>query len=237
VLRTNLDFAILEAGAETVMVTSPLEREQKSMTVANLGLAFARAGRRVVLADADFRRPMLDTLFKLDGRPGLTDVAVGRVELGDALAAVAIPGLDRPSPATQPRPSGNGNTDAASRGRLYILPSGPTPADAGEFVAKRAVTEILEELRVPADLVLVDAPPVLDGSSAIALSVNVDALVVVIGLDDVRAELLAETRRRLETSPGTKLGIIVTGGRGGLGEFNTGRHGAGRPKRLVAHQR
>jgi polysaccharide biosynthesis transport protein len=239
VLRTNLDFAILEAGAQTVMVSSPLEREQKSTTVANLGLAFARAGRRVVLVDADFRRPMLDTLFKLDGRPGLTDVAVGRGELEDALAAVAIPGLDRPDPppATQGRPSGNGSIDAASHGRLYILPSGPLPADAGEFVARRAVTDVLEQLRVSADLVLVDAAPVLDGSSAIALSANVDALVVVIGVGDVRAELLAETRRFLDTSPGTKLGIIVTGGRGGFGELNTGRSGAARPKRLVAQQR
>jgi Mrp family chromosome partitioning ATPase/capsular polysaccharide biosynthesis protein len=239
VLRMNLDFAILKAGAQTVMVTSPLQREQKSTTVANLGLAFARAGRQVVLVEADFRCPMLDTLFGLDGRPGLTDVAVGRVELRDALGAVAIPGLTRPdpSPVSQPGSSGNGNIDAASRGRLFVLPSGPTPADAAEFVARSAVTDMLGELRLSADLVLVDAPPVLDGSSAIALSVHVDALVVVIGVEDVRAELLAETRRLLDTSPGTKLGIIVTGGEGGLGGINTGLYGAARAKRLIANQR
>jgi polysaccharide biosynthesis transport protein len=239
VLRTNLDFVILEAGARIVMVTSPLEREQKSTTVANLGLAFARTGRRVVLVDADFRRPMLESSFKLDGRPGLTDVAVGRVELSEALSPIAISELDRsdPPPLTQPALPADGNTDTAFRDILYVLPSGPIPVDAGEFVARPALAEILEKLRDRADLVFVDAPPVLEGSSAIALSANVDALVVVIGLDSVRTELLTETRRVLNTLPVPQLGIIVTGSEGRLGDFDTGRYGAAREKRLVASRR
>jgi polysaccharide biosynthesis transport protein len=241
VLRTNLDFAILEAGARTVMVTSPLEREQKSTTVANLGLAFARAGRRVVVVDADFRRPMLHTLFKLDGRPGLTDVALRHVEPGDALDAIPIPGLDRsvPPPGTRPGLSADGDIDGAVRDRLYVMPAGLIPAAAGELVAKPAVADVLEQLRERADLVLVDAPPILDGSSAVALSVNVDALVVVVGLDTVRAEVLGETRRVLDASPGMKLGVIVTGAEGALRDFDTARYGghAAQAKRLVANRR
>ena len=67
-LRTNVDFVNLERNARVIMVTSALDREGKSTTIANLAVAFARTGRRVVLVDLDLRRPALDRFFDLEGR-------------------------------------------------------------------------------------------------------------------------------------------------------------------------
>jgi Mrp family chromosome partitioning ATPase len=88
-LRTNLEFVNLEAAARTLMVTSAVEGEGKSTTAANLALALARSGRKVVLVDLDLRRPFLDHFFDLTG-PGLTEVALGHVQLEQALARIPV---------------------------------------------------------------------------------------------------------------------------------------------------
>src|SRR4051794_4252432 len=88
-LRTNLDFVSLGREARTIMVTSAVEQEGKSTTIANLALAMARAGQRVVLVDLDLRRPYVDRFFGVTG-PGVTQVALGHVTLEEALAPIAI---------------------------------------------------------------------------------------------------------------------------------------------------
>ena len=93
-LRINLDFANLSIKARTIMITSATEQEGKSTTVANLAIALARAGRRVVLVDLDLRKPFIDHFFDLTGRPGLTDVALGNVTLDQALWSIPFPGSD-----------------------------------------------------------------------------------------------------------------------------------------------
>jgi len=93
-LRINLDFANLSIKARTIMVTSATEQEGKSTTVANLAVALAKAGRRVVLVDLDLRKPYLDRFFDLTGRPGMTDVALGHVTLDQAMWSIPIPGAD-----------------------------------------------------------------------------------------------------------------------------------------------
>src|SRR5207248_1374590 len=80
-LRTNVDFANLERGAKTIMVTSAVEGEGKSTTAANLAVAFARSGKRVVLIDLDLRRPFVDKFFTANGHPGVTQVALGMASL------------------------------------------------------------------------------------------------------------------------------------------------------------
>ncbi len=117
-LRTNLEFANLERGARSIMVTSGLEEEGKSTTVANLAIAFARTGKRVALVDLDLRRPSLARFFDLNGRPGLTDVALGHVDLDEALATVRSSRADDDDPETNGGLHFNGNVgmDGAARG-------------------------------------------------------------------------------------------------------------------------
>ena len=209
-LRTNVDFVNLERDARVIMVTSALDREGKSTTIANLAVAFARTGRRVVLVDLDLRRPALDRFFDLEGREGLTNVALGEVSLDEAIKYVAVePEVTASRRGRSTNVEGNGN--GAIEGVLELLLSGPPPPAAGEFVASEAVGEILDELRERADLVLVDAPPLLQVGDAITLTARVDALFVVTRLKMMRRPALKELARVLETCPAEKLGFVVTG--------------------------
>jgi capsular exopolysaccharide synthesis family protein len=187
VLRTNLDFFNMEHGARTIMVTSAVEQEGKSTTVANLAVALSRAGQRVILVDLDLRRPTLDGFFQFEGRPGLTDIALGRARLAPP------------------------ETLDGSQGSLEVLTSGPLPPDAGEFVSGRQLATILDELRERADIVLIDSPPLLAVGDAIALSAKVDGMIVLTRLGVVRRKTVDELRRVLSTTTAAKIGFVVSG--------------------------
>ena len=219
-LRTNLDFVSLDRDARTIMVTSAVEQEGKSTTIANLAIAMARAGQRVVLVDLDLRRPYLDKFFGIQG-PGITQVALGHVPLEQALARVAIADPDS-GEASSSRSSGNGRikvsgVDGNGNGRakvvkgvLEVLPSGPIPPDPGEFVNTQALSEILAELRDRFDVVLIDAPPALRVGDAMTLSNKVDGVIVVARMKVVRRQMLHELARQLGAMPTPVLGFVVT---------------------------
>jgi non-specific protein-tyrosine kinase len=202
ILATNLDFVNLERNARTIMFTSATHGEGKSTTVANLAVALARGGRRVILVDLDMRKPSLDGLFALHERPGVTTVVLGQVSLSDVL--VPIPLLD-------PGAAADGATDGSARGMVEVLPVGPLPPKPAEFVGSRALAALLAELEQRADLVLIDAPPILDLSDAMTLSAQVDGLVVVTRLPSNKRSTLMELHRVLATAPTTKLGVVLTG--------------------------
>jgi polysaccharide biosynthesis transport protein len=233
-LRTNLDFVTIDRDVQTIMVTSAVEQEGKSTTIANLGVALARSGRRVVLVDLDLRRPFLDKFFNLKG-PGLTQVALGHATLEESLARVAIaePYTRRSRRVGYRNGNGNGNGGGQGvkvvRGVLEVLPSGPVPPDPGEFVGTRVLTEILVRLRDRADIVLIDAPPVLHVGDAMTLSTKVDGIIVVTRMKVVRRQMLNELARQLSTAPTTVLGFVVTGAgeEDGYGEGYGYGYGAG----------
>lgn len=208
-LRTNLDFATLGRDARTIMVTSAVEREGKSTTIANLAVALARSGQRVVLVDLDLRRPFLHRFFDLDG-PGITQVALGRASLDEALVPVSLTDAESRVKAIA-NGNGHGNGHGVPvRGVLGVLASGPIPPDPGEFVRTAVLTEILEELRALADYVLIDAPPALHVGDAMALSTKVDGIIVVTRMQVVRRHMLSELDRQLASSPTPVLGFVVT---------------------------
>jgi polysaccharide biosynthesis transport protein len=205
-LRTNVDFMNLERGARTIMITSALQREGKSTTIANLAVAIARAGRNVALVDLDLRRPVLRRFFNIGARePGVTSVALGRVGLRQALVEV-MANSNGAFGSTS-----NGDEAAATHGMLQVLPAGRLPPDPGEFVASGALGRMLDELAERFDLVLIDTPPVLSVGDTLALSPKVDAMLVAVRLKAIRRPILAELRRALQTCPSVKLGCIVTG--------------------------
>jgi polysaccharide biosynthesis transport protein len=200
VLRTSLEFANADHSFRTIMITSAADAEGKSTTVANLAVTLARAGRRVILIDADLSSPHLHRLFGLDEQPGLTDLALGDTRLEEALRPIGLKGEAS-------------EADHASRrmdrtGSLEVLPGGSTLQDKLGF--ENAVGRIIHRIRDRADIVLVGAPPLLMGD-AIALSAHVDAVVVVARLKALRMSTLEDMSRILDASPATKLGFIVTG--------------------------
>jgi tyrosine-protein kinase len=202
-LRVRLGLATMGPGKRLIMVTSASAREGKSTTVANLAVALAQAGRRVVLCDLDARRAIIHELFHLPGQPGLTDVVAGDVALENSLKAVPIP----PKSYWGRSDSQNGH----GAGVLEVLTLGRTPPDPGEFVGSQRVAEILETLRDRADVVLVDTPAMLAVGDAMTIAGIVDTVLVVVRQGGVRRSTLRELGRVLASSPARPLGFVVTG--------------------------
>jgi succinoglycan biosynthesis transport protein ExoP len=217
-LRANLAFANAHHKARVLMVTSALDEEGKSTTVANLALALARGGRNVVLIDADLRSPRLHDLFDQPGKPGLTDLELGDVELDEALREIQT--LET-------------NERGGRAGTLQLLPAGDALHDPDELGAEAAIARVLREVRPRADVVLVDAAPLLRVGDAVALSAHVDALLVVVHLQSLRSTILDELERTLAATPTTKLGVIVTGAPGTSG-LTYRRYGPPPPETPVA---
>jgi polysaccharide biosynthesis transport protein len=202
VLGTNLGFANLDRGAVSVMVTSAIRGEGKSTTVANLAVALARAGRRVVLLDLDLRGPSIGRLFNIQGRPGLTNVALGDASLDQAMTSIELHA-----------PSANGKGAAprnSLEGTLEVLTSGPAPPNPAEFAGSPTIANILAQLTERADIVLVDAPPLLQLSDAMSLTARVDAVLVIARLSLIRRATLNELKRALRSAPVAQLGFVLT---------------------------
>jgi capsular exopolysaccharide synthesis family protein len=153
-LRTAVQFLALDRPLTRIQVTSANAQEGKTTTLANLGVAFARAGHRVVLVCCDLRRPRIHDFFGLSNAQGLTSVLLGEVPLRRAL---------------QP----------TSTERLFVLASGALPPNPSELLASKRVSDVLDELRGEGYLVLIDSPPVLPVTDAMVLSKRVDATLLV----------------------------------------------------------
>jgi capsular exopolysaccharide synthesis family protein len=206
-LRTNIDFANLDVHAKTIMVTSSVQGEGKSTTAANLAIAYALSGKRVVLVDLDLRKPNLRQFFELGRASGVTDVALGLVPLSKALAPVAVNGL-------------------------WVLQAGTTPPNPGEFVGSQALAGVLTQLAETVDIVLVDAPPLLQVGDAMTLSSAVDAVLVLTRLKTLRRGMLGDLRRALDQMPARVLGFAVTDAKEGAG-YGYGTYGPRRRRGLV----
>ena len=154
-VRTSIQFLTLERPMRTLQVTSPSAQEGKSTTLANLGVALARAGQRVVVVCCDLRRPRIHEFFGLQNTTGFTSVLLGKVPLSAALQPVA----DQP--------------------RLSLLSSGPLPPNPSELLSSRRTIDVLTSLQAEADIVLIDSPPVLPVTDALVLSGRVDATLLV----------------------------------------------------------
>jgi polysaccharide biosynthesis transport protein len=204
ILRANVDFARNETDAKVLLVTSAAEGQGKSTTAANLAVALARAGERVVLADFDLRRPVIHRFFDLDG-PGVTQVATGSAPLDEALAPIPLVWQGARASSI-----GVGNGMRQLGGMLQVLPAGSIPGSVDDVLPNQVVAGVLEDLRKTADIVLVDSTSLVVGD-AMALTSVVDAVLLVIRMDVVRRPILRELKRILVAIPAQTIGFVATG--------------------------
>jgi Mrp family chromosome partitioning ATPase len=205
-LRVNLELASSAAGARTIMITSALSGEGKSVTTLQLARALARAGRRVTLVDLDLRTSALTTLMGLDDRPGITSVVQGECKLTDALVAISVDPVDSSGASADT----NGRRDVGAY--LEAVGSGPRRGHPSEISSSTALSAVLAELEQRADVVLVEAAPVLDFPDAAAVAPRLDGLLLVVSDRDARGPVLAEVRRAVEGWPLLRLGFALTDG-------------------------
>lgn len=184
-LRTSIHFLGLDRPVRTLQVTSPSADEGKSTTVANLGVAFARAGQRVVIVGCDLRRPRIHEFFGLTNSVGLTSVLLGQLPLSAALQAV-------------PAQSG-----------LSILPAGPVPPNPAEVLSSARVEEVLFE--IDADIVLIDSPPILPVTDALVLAPRVDATLIVSLVESTARKEMARAIEMLRQVDAPVAGAVLNG--------------------------
>ena len=205
IFKLNL-ASTLRRGMKVIMFTSASDDEGTSTTVANLAVALTRAGQHVVVVDANMRRPALGSFFGLDDRMGVSDILSGHSQLGDALTIVDV---SREHPVDV---GSNGTSSTGGGGLLEVLPAGPIPGDAAELLDSRAMTELLRELRGRADVVLVDAPPMLPVTDAMVLGTKVDAVVAVARARLASRPHLVALGRALDACAAPRLGFVFVGG-------------------------
>jgi non-specific protein-tyrosine kinase len=185
-LRTNLDFADLDQSLKTLVVTSAGVGEGKSTTLANLAVVSAQAGRKVVLVDADLRRPALHQLFGLSNESGLTTAMVDD-------SALAEPPLQ-----------------AAGVEGLSVLTSGPLPPNPADLMGSRRMEEVIAALAGEADQVFFDTPPVVAVTDAAVLATKVDGVLLVVSAGKTRRESARTAVQRLEQINARLVGTVLT---------------------------
>ena len=213
-LRTNLDFMRVDGDFTSLLVTSSTDGEGKSLAVANLAVTMATAGKKVVVVDANLRRPSQHRFFGIANESGVSTVASGKTQLVDSLAPIHL----------GPSPNGDGNEvgfstkfsnyaawarSTGARSRMYVLPSGPIPPNPGEIVASPSFRIIIDTLAAHADVIIIDSPAVLKTGDAAALASSVDGLVFLVDLRFVRRPMLVQAANQLVRLPCRSLGVLV----------------------------
>ena len=203
VLRTNLMLAASTSGGKSIAVTSAYSGEGKSTIVANLGLVLAKAGKRVTLVSADFRRPRLNEFFRRSTDIGLIEVLSGRATLEQALQRITLPtarGID--ASALGPR----------------LLPSGRIPEDPTELLTSETLADTLKDLEDLSDIVLIDLPPVLPVTDALLVAALTNNVLLVIGPKGNTRPAIASARQQLDRVGARILGAVLNGSHASMAE-------------------
>lgn len=206
VLRSNLGFMDVDRKAKTLMVTSSIQGEGKSVLVANLAVTLALAGKKVIVVDADLRRPRQHRMFELHNDAGASSVTAGDSVLESTLQPVDV--LPPSGDAAQADFTAWAST-AQSVTRLWVLTSGPIPPNPGEIVASQRFAQILARLREEADFVLVDSPAMLAVGDTAALATEVDGLIFLVDMEKARRQVLRAAADQLYRLPCTMMGVAI----------------------------
>jgi capsular exopolysaccharide synthesis family protein len=186
-LRTAILLSFADEPPRVLLTTSPLGGDGKTTISYNLAIAFAQHGRKVLLLDADMRKPSVHTLFRSRKVPGLSEVLTGGAKLSEAV----IP------------------HDYITN--LTLLPSGTTPPNPAELIDSRRFDALLEEAKSQYDLVMIDSPPVLMVTDPVILSTRTDGTIIVLRSQKTTRPVLKRAVDVLSHSYGRKLGFVVNG--------------------------
>ncbi|HTX98893.1 MAG TPA: polysaccharide biosynthesis tyrosine autokinase [Bacteroidota bacterium] len=183
-LRTNLQFAHETNAPKVLMVSSPMPGEGKSTTVANLAIAFAQSGRKVLLIDADLRKPTADTLFGTRREPGLSDVLSGASVIQAAVQSTVVENLS-------------------------LLPCGVIPPNPSEILGSEKMRQLIAEFKEKYDIVLLDSSPVLAVTDPAILATLADAVILVVSAGASRVQNLEHAYEILTNVGGQLIGVVL----------------------------
>lgn len=200
-LRSNLEFMQVDKKSKSFLVTSSFVQEGKTFNVVNLALSMAQAGKKVLLVEADLRKPVIHKIFGINRIPGLTDhilgnyswqeirhtitdIMLGDFELEDILRT---PGLDN----------------------LNIITAGTSPPNPAEILRSERLKEFLKEAYAQYDMIFIDAPPILPVADATEISTLVDGVLLVYTVGKIGRGVLKRAKTSLDNVGGNVVGVIL----------------------------
>ncbi|WP_339226782.1 CpsD/CapB family tyrosine-protein kinase [Oceanobacillus sp. FSL K6-2867] len=183
-VRTNLQFASADEEIQTLLLTSAGPSEGKSMTTANLAVVYAQQGKKVLLIDADLRKPTIHYTFRLDNLKGLSNVLVGDIPLQEAIVPNAVQDLD-------------------------LISCGPIPPNPSELLGSKRMQRMIAEARELYDVIIFDTPPVLAVTDAQILSALVDGSILVVRSKSTETESAQKAIESLRAVNAKVLGTVL----------------------------
>ena len=184
-LRTSVENILSKNGQSlVVIVTSPAPKEGKSTVVANLAVSSAISGRRVLLIDADLRRPVQHAIFEMEREPGLTDCLIGNAPVNKCIRRTGIPGL-------------------------HVIPSGHIPSHPAELLGSDRTLQLIAAMRKHYDFILIDSPPIIAMADTLVLARHTDGVCLVVSADSTKTLGLEKASQILLANGATVLGSIV----------------------------
>jgi capsular exopolysaccharide synthesis family protein len=182
-LRTNLQFLSTKGDLQSILVTSATAGDGKTATSANLAVALAQAGRRVVLVSADLRRPRVHRFLDIPNDVGLSLVLADSLPVWQAVKDPGIP-------------------------NLRVIPSGPIPPNPAELLQSDRMGDFLQQIQEFADFVVIDTPPVLAVADASILGARVDGTLFVVDADTASRSATVQARDQLENAGARVIGAV-----------------------------
>ncbi len=184
-LRTNIQFSTVDDRFRTLMVTSANPKDGKTITSANLAVTLAQSGQRVVLVDADLRRPSQHKVFNLPNTTGLTTILLdANVRLADVLQTTEVE-------------------------NLRVMTVGPVPPNPSEMLGSKRMGYLIEALQHEAEVVVFDTPPLLAVTDGAVLGARLDGILIVINAGRTRRVHLKRSKEILDTVGARTIGVVI----------------------------
>ena len=201
IIRTNLETLKATKPCRTMLFTSSGLHEGKTMVLSNVGVVLAQMGKRVLLVETDFRKPILKDMFGINREPGLTNYLIGQLDWRGAVqtstdillgklgfdATLKTPGIEN----------------------LHILTAGIIPSNPAELLQSENMKTFINESKKEFDIVLYDTPPVLPVTDAIIMSKLVDGVILIYQVGKTSRQAVIRAKSHLEKAEAKVLGIIL----------------------------
>lgn len=183
-IRTNLEFTAVDDDLQTMVITSASSGEGKSTTSSNLAVVYAQQGKRVLLMDCDMRRPTAHFTFRLSNGIGLSTVLAKKTTIEKAKHSTQVENLD-------------------------LIAAGPIPPNPSELLSSKMMDRVLEELRANYDIIILDAPPMMQVADTRLLARKVDGVVLVVGCDKSDRQMVVKAKEQLTLAEAHILGVVL----------------------------
>ena len=183
-LRTNINFSMPDKELKTFLITSSSPGEGKSTVAANTAVVFAQEGKKVLLVDADMRKPTVHYTFHLTNTLGMSNLLTRQANVAEVVKTSEIENLD-------------------------IITCGPIPPNPAELLSSQTMEKVMEEMKESYDIIIFDAPPVLSVADAQILSNKCEGTILIMSAGETQKDGVLKAKEALVSSKANIIGVVM----------------------------